>query len=524
MNRLISLSIAFVCFFSVSAQVTQMGKVLEYHGKQPKTLLSFVRVNVGSVANPAMSDENGDYQLAFSKLKAGDKVPETKVTKPGFVLFNKPALEQWKISTTTGFNIVMCDEKKFNELVQFYYGISTKSQEEQYKKDLAKIESLRTQDEKKFYSQLNELTEKYEREKKERQELAEIFARIDESELNQLDSTALSLINQGKIEEAIKIYEEAKLIEKFEQSKKKQRVGQELIDQGESEEKITSKSLENYMNTLKLEGGKENYEKLYELYERKAMADTTDFGLVFECASFFQNQNRFKTSEYMYYICLRIARSLYISNPDAYLPYVAMTLNNLANLHSNLNRYVESEKEYVEALEIYRKLSTQNPDAYLPDVATTLNNLASLHYNLNRYVESEKENDEALEIYRNLYTLEPDTYLSNIMNTLGSLSYKKLLAKQFDKAALAASEAINLCKEKNVKEEEYSWIYTNLAHALLFQNKFNDAKNLYLEWKDKTYPQDTTKTFKYYFLQDLDELEKAGITHPDIAKIRELLK
>ena len=57
------------------------------------------------------------------------------------------------------------------------------------------------------------------------------------------------------------------------------------------------------------------------------------------------------------------------------MPDVAMTLNNLASLHSDTNRYDKAQKEYSEVLEIFRKLAKENPDAYMPSVATTLNNL-----------------------------------------------------------------------------------------------------------------------------------------------------
>lgn len=86
-----------------------------------------------------------------------------------------------------------------------------------------------------------------------------------------------------------------------------------------------------------------------------------------------------------------------------------------------------------------------------------------------------------------------------------------------------ARKAIELAQKNNFKETSYQFIYTNLAHALLFLNKYDAAKNIYEEWKDKIFPNDTTKTFRYFFLQDFDELQKAGITHPDMNKIKELI-
>ncbi|NTV46952.1 MAG: tetratricopeptide repeat protein, partial [Chlorobiales bacterium] len=52
-------------------------------------------------------------------------------------------------------------------------------------------------------------------------------------------------------------------------------------------------------------------------------------------------------------------------------------LNNLANIYRETGRNEESEAFFGEALEIRRKLSEANPEAYLPYVAMTLNNLAN---------------------------------------------------------------------------------------------------------------------------------------------------
>jgi hypothetical protein len=46
---------------------------------------------------------------------------------------------------------------------------------------------------------------------------------------------------------------------------------------------------------------------------------------------------------------------------------------------------------------------------------------------------------------------------------------------------------------------------------------------LYLKYADKAWPDDRHETFREVFLASLRELEEAGITHPDVAKIRTLL-
>jgi hypothetical protein len=56
---------------------------------------------------------------------------------------------------------------------------------------------------------------------------------------------------------------------------------------------------------------------------------------------------------------------------------------------------------------------------------------------------------------------------------------------------------------------------------LLFQGKYLEAEKMYISLKDKPYK---NATYKDTFLANFNELEKAGVTHPDIAKIKTILK
>lgn len=65
-------------------------------------------------------------------------------------------------------------------------------------------------------------------------------------------------------------------------------------------------------------------------------------------------------------------------------------------------------------------------------------------------------------------------------------------------------------------------LYTNLALAYLLNNKWEKAKEVYVTWKDSV--DNLNRSMKKLFLQDLDDLERKGITHPNFKKVRELLK
>ncbi|MEO0585577.1 MAG: tetratricopeptide repeat protein, partial [Bacteroidota bacterium] len=101
----------------------------------------------------------------------------------------------------------------------------------------------------------------------------------------------------------------------------------------------------------------------------------------------------------------------------------------------------------------------------------------------------------------------------------GSLSWYKLFTQDYKGSTKAARRGLAL----NPQE---TWIHTNLAHALLFQGKYEAAKAIYIRYAPDA-PYDEESTWGEVFLADLRELEEAGAIPKermkDVRKIRRLL-
>ena len=69
-----------------------------------------------------------------------------------------------------------------------------------------------------------------------------------------------------------------------------------------------------------------------------------------------------------------IRRQLAEARPDAFLPDLATSLNNLSDRLSDLGRREEALAAIEEAVAIRRQLAEARPDAFLPDLAMSLNN------------------------------------------------------------------------------------------------------------------------------------------------------
>src|SRR5438876_407043 len=97
-----------------------------------------------------------------------------------------------------------------------------------------------------------------------------------------------------------------------------------------------------------------------------------------------------------------------------------------------------------------------------------------------------------------------------------SLAWYHLFDRNPREAIAASLKALELSPHNAVM------IKITLAHSYLFDNRFDKAKAIYLANKN-TKLRDDERTFSQAVLDDFKELEEAGISHPDIEKIKALL-
>jgi hypothetical protein len=308
------------------------------------------------------------------------------------------------------------------------------------------------------------------------------------------------------------------------------------------------------------------FNKSYNLNKELAISNPNSYKpelsiILNEIAISQQYQRKFEKSEANFLESLAINKELSKLNPFIYEPKVALTLFNLSTLCSDISQYKRAESYIVECIKIYRDLATTNPLAYNNLLASSLHYIGNLYSKMNNKDSSIVKLIEAINLYKELDSINPKTYKGWYARSIIDLAWEKYQT-DLTKAINLADESIEICKpyadsdatirsvlalcygrmsrfqlfSKQFGEaEKYSLlaikyydnkvyvIKKNLAHSLLYQGKFKEAEKIYIELKDKPNSQDKSKTFKDVLIQDLDELEKAGITHPDIAKIRTLL-
>lgn len=95
------------------------------------------------------------------------------------------------------------------------------------------------------------------------------------------------------------------------------------------------------------------------------------------------------------------------------------------------------------------------------------------------------------------------------------LGYYAIFTKQHELAIRSSRRSLELAPEVN-------GAISNLVLALVQNGQYEEARPLYLEWKDKTFS--GGRTGKSVFQKDIEDLRKSGIKlHPDFNKVSDLL-
>ena len=342
-------------------------------------------------------------------------------------------------------------------------------------------------------------------------QLDELNRQISDAILNGELTRADSLLrSKGDIKSRIATVRKAQATEAKEEAELAQRQEALVASKVGTRKKLDdlAQDCKNYFDRYKMSNQHDSAAYYIEL---RAELDTTNAEWQFNAAYYLQKQNQFPKAEQYYQKTIAIYRRLAQSNPQAYEPDVAMALNNFANLYKNTQRFSESEEMYKEALIIRRRLAQANPQAYEPALVRTLHNLAGLYKNTKRFKESEEMYKEALAIRRRQAQSNPQVYESDLAMILGNCSFMAIFMKHYAEAEQLAREGLEADSTKH-------FIYTNLAHAMLFQGKYTEAEKIYHQYKEE---------LKDGFLDDFKQFAEAGVVPPeceaDVEKIKQLL-
>ncbi len=182
---------------------------------------------------------------------------------------------------------------------------------------------------------------------------------------------------------------------------------------------------------------------------------------------------------------------------------------------ADVNRAIELDPKLAAAYynRAYTKQGKGDIDGAIADYTHAIEldpRCARCYHNRGGSYFNKKQYDAAIKDLQKATDLDP----KNGVN-YSSLGWYQLFNRKPHESIAASLKALELSPDKAVM------INGNLAHGYLFDNQFEKAKALYLENKDAKLHDG--RAFSQAVLDDFKDFQEAGITHPDMEKIKALL-
>ncbi len=499
----------------------------EHHEKRP---LAGVIINVKD-AGSKTSSQDGSLTLQFNTLKPGNKVELTSAKKEGYEIMNKDGVKQWFISSdNTPFTILLIKSNYFTLLKQRITQTSTNSYKTKFNKAKKEIEELKKNGkikEDEYNQRLEELEQERKNALQNLNNYIDQFARIDLSEVSEEEQKILNMVEQGQIDEAVKAYDELNISNKLRQARdeiKKLTEAEVKISDKKAEKTNEIKELiakqEREIATLKIAGGKDNFDKICRILKENALADTSNLEEVIKYADFAYTQNNYKEAEKFYLICLNGSDLLYnflalyglaqifeYTNrenlAEECLEFVLKVLENtnekdflaistslqvhLGALYAQTEDYIKANEFILHAIEGLTQLSDQNSEKQRNELASIWHNLGVYYnYAISDYTKAEEFLLKALENFNQLFNQDPDTYRGDLAKTQHSLGnlYSKLdkhtRAEEFYHKAL---ESYNQLFDQNpdAYRKELAATQKSLANWYFKLPEYTKAEEFYLK-------------------------------------------
>ena len=486
MKRILWLLIAALCVTNALA-IDQLGIAYRYNGKKQRTPIGGVYVKVATSRNGVVSDKkNGQFVLKLDGLGMGDPLGMVTVSKRGMVVLNKDEVDRWSVQKKP-LVLILCDANEFQKLKDRLVAIGRSQAKKKHKQELAKLEAMNAKKQltlEQYYAKQDSIDKKMEHALARMDEYADLFARIDESEIDAVSQKAFDLFKQGHIDEAIDLFKKNEQKTKSPSIREKAEEMRQLADSAES---LAQQDIDEYTKQAKAYAEALKYKGEWEEAGRvlKELADALGtYEAMMEYADFARRQNQYAEAETYYKLCKDKIAPLVKTNPELYEPQLAKVYINLGVVYYCTKRFNESEQMHKAALEIRKRLADANPQAHEPDLAVCYKHLGLLYFETQRYAESEQMHKAALQIRKRLADANPQTYESDLADNYNNLACLYRATQRYAESELLSKTAMAIYKRladanPQACEPDLARSYNNLANLYSDTQRFTESEKMY---------------------------------------------
>ena len=486
MKRFLWLLVATLCVTNALA-IDQLGIAYRYNGKKQRTPIGGVYVKVATSRNGVVSDKkNGQFVLKLDGLGMGDPLGMVTVSKRGMVVLNKDEVDRWSVQKKP-LVLILCDANEFQKLKDRLVAIGRSQAKKKHKQELAKLEAMNAKKQltlEQYYAKQDSIDKKMEHALARMDEYADLFARIDESEIDAVSQKAFDLFKQGHIDEAIDLFKKNEQKTKSPSIREKAEEMRQLADSAES---LAQQDIDEYTKQAKAYAEALKYKGEWEEAGRvlKELADALGtYEAMMEYADFARRQNQYAEAETYYKLCKDKIAPLVKTNPELYEPQLAKVYINLGVVYYCTKRFNESEQMHKAALQIRKRLADANPQAHEPDLAVCYKHLGLLYFETQRYAESEQMHKAALQIRKRLADANPQTYESDLADNYNNLACLYRATQRYAESELLSKTAMAIYKRladanPQACEPDLARSYNNLANLYSDTQRFTESEKMY---------------------------------------------
>lgn len=435
--------------------IMQSGVTYRYNGKNQRTPLGKVYIKVAASANGVLSDSvSGRFSLQLPNMKMGSRIGNVTVQKRGMMVFNQQAVDEWSIRQDP-LCVILCDKDEFEKQKQNLIAIGQREAQKRYDNKISEIEAKYKAESEEWFQKISEAENELQNFQKQIGKYAELFARIDLSEVSYTEQRILDLVQQGRIDEAIKTYDDLNLLEKFEEETSSYKSLNKAAQQIEKEKKLA----------------KRNIEELYAAINRNV-----------SILMFAEETGKAKTKLLS---LLDKITPLFNEHPDEYRPWMAKTQFLLGKAMCELGDYEKSKQHYLTAIEQYTILYDAEPELYIADLANARKELSNQYWadNFEGVVWNKEHLMPTISLFEQLYGCDSDKYgqsLAELYRKLGDCYNNYYIGNDNVKAEDYYLKANKLYTELALKQpEKYGGsLACDYVHlSIFYKEKMQDAPN-----------------------------------------------
>lgn len=467
----ISLILAFV-FSAAHGQTAQKGTVTLFNsGKQPlpgTEILAF-----GAPATD--TDSNGAFALTLPKANPGQALILSGVYKKGYEVVNDEIMYSWILSEKRPMNIVMAPEGYINESKEKLYSISMKHETVRYQQKIDELNALFQQNkltEEAREQSIAELGKEISQRRDALKKYAEMFARINPDEIDEIEKKVLQQVAEGDMEAAIETYRNSQLLQKA--------IKQLEISAKETEDiQSLIPVLYRYANTCMLQGGKDNIQNAFEIHKKIAEDNPKNFEYAIQYTNLLFDLSH-KDMDQWIDNCIRIASN------DAQLAQAFFLKNSICMIQ---NRTDEASTLLETLLNLLNEPGSQVPFNLSYSYLYTINDLyAQLFSRGGSNRDAIQMTLEQIEEVQEDNLLPEEIKMKYLQNLYNSLSNYYARNNQYDQAKKSLRKSIELCMqfekdEDAIADAQYDY-YTTMAIYYLQEENVQQA----LECSEKAAP------------------------------------